>query len=82
MKDLIKHGLKDALVAYKGQVNTLIKDSFPEYNWKGWCFQNISKAFWEDHGNQREFMNYLAEELKIDQTDDWYRIKASVIKLI
>ena len=51
---------------------------FPNYQWLPWKFHNIPHGFWKDLKNQRNFMEYLSQQLNIKNNEDWYKITTKV----
>ncbi len=51
-----------------------VKECFPEYDWKEWCFHCCPRAFWHDPKNHRRYMDWLAKELGITSPEGWYHV--------
>ena len=48
-----------------------------------WKFDTLPMNFWANPLNQRKFMNWLYNELKFQNQDDWYSLTTEVkLKLI
>ena len=45
--------------------------AYPEYNWKQWKFNRVSKGYWNDKKNIRSFMEDLGQSLKLESFQDW-----------
>jgi hypothetical protein len=61
---------------YNGSIQAALKAVFPEYPWRPWKFENVRRNYWGDLENQREFMKFVAEQLKIRNMSDWYKVTA------
>ena len=57
----------------------LLSTAYPDYNWLPWKFQKTPQKFWDNLKNQRNFMEWAGNELKIKEITDWYKITAKVI---
>ena len=68
------------LTHYKWSIQKLIKDIYPEYDWKPWLFSCVPQNYWKDKANHKLFFNWLGEELGYTKPEDWYLIEARVIK--
>jgi hypothetical protein len=40
---------------------------------------NVSKGYWQDINNQRQFFNHLAASLNIKTANDWYKVGTSYV---
>jgi hypothetical protein len=40
-----------------------------------WRFKKVPEGFWKDLVNQRNYIQWLAKELKITNMEDWYKVK-------
>ena len=47
---------------------------YPEHTWDNRAFTKANKGFWADMINQRQFFESIAQELRIEKADDWYRV--------
>lgn len=50
---------------YQDSVARAVMDVFPEHAWQFWRFQKVPRGFWENLDHQREFMDFVAQELGI-----------------
>mmetsp|Transcript_9533 Transcript_9533/g.13130 ORF Transcript_9533/g.13130 Transcript_9533/m.13130 type:complete len:363 (+) Transcript_9533:2-1090(+) len=48
--------------------------AYPEHNWIPWKFKSTSQGFWNKVENQRNFFDWLGNELGVKELDDWYRV--------
>jgi hypothetical protein len=51
---------------------------YPEYEWLPWKFVKTPKTYWNDVNNQRKFVKWAEEALKIKEMSDWYKITKKV----
>lgn len=72
-----------------GSPKQILMQAYPEHQWKGWLFSEVSNQFWNDEANQRECisikklrimlilwdMQWLGEQLQFSAISDWYQIK-------
>jgi hypothetical protein len=52
---------------------------YNDTTWQPWRFEHIPIGIWEDVENVQNFFEWIADELKIQSEDDWYRISAAEI---
>lgn len=68
---------------YQGKkVLCMSTEDLIEFVWYPWIFQNGSTKFiWsgKDNSNQKNYLNWLADELHICTADDWYKISNDTI---
>ena len=64
--DLIRN-YGSSLISQKPYLNLiqLIKLAFPEYDWVMWKFARVPSGFWESKANQRMYLLWLFNELKL-----------------
>jgi hypothetical protein len=60
---------------YRGSLKRALQAIYPDFPWKAWKFTKVGSGFWLDAKNQREFMDSVAEELKISNFEDWYSVQ-------
>jgi hypothetical protein len=56
----------------------LLLSAYPEHKWNKWKFKGI--PIWREEfqlGEEKEFIEWLTKELKIDSLDEWYRISGT-----
>ncbi len=73
-KDFIGNKGRTLLKYYQGSPITAVKEYIPDYNWKEWFFDNVSRNFWEDPKNRRRYMEWLAQIRKFKNPEDWYEV--------
>ena len=59
---------------YNGSPSKALQSVYPEHNWMPWKFGHAPKGFWEKHENQREFFDWLGNQLGYHSMDDWYNV--------
>ena len=74
-----KPKLKTILPNYKHSVYNLLSSTYPEYDWLPWKLEKCTPEFWEDANNQRKFVQWVENELKIKEKSDWYNVDFRVI---
>jgi hypothetical protein len=80
-KDIDDIGGKSLLSNYyRGSPALLVTSIFPEYQLLPWKFDICPKNFWNKMENQREFMNWAAQQLNIKEPSDWYKVSQKVRK--
>ncbi|KAJ1501146.1 hypothetical protein HMI54_010222 [Coelomomyces lativittatus] len=47
---------------------------YPDYKWLPWKFPTVPRNFWVDIKNQKWFIEWAAQELKIKEMSDWYNV--------
>ena len=52
----------------------MLSNVYPEYNWIPWRFVSCPSNYWDDLKNQRNFMDWIGKELKINELNDWYKV--------
>ncbi|MCP4659822.1 MAG: hypothetical protein GY856_30840 [bacterium] len=59
---------------YNGSYVRALTSCFPEYELLEWRFQRLPHGFWDDPANRRRAIDWLGEQLRYDDPDDWYLI--------
>jgi hypothetical protein len=59
------------LMAYYYSVSSIFLKTFPEHDWEVWRFDHVPQGYWDDIQNQRRYMDWLSEQLKISYKTDW-----------
>ena len=62
------------LQAFDGSPSKLLSFVYPHHNWKVWKFGTVSKGYWNDKENRKNFLDELGRNLGYNQLDDWYNI--------
>jgi hypothetical protein len=58
-------------IYFKRSLRLGLTRAYPEYPWKPWRFERTLRGFWDDESNVREYLEWLAKELMINDLDDW-----------
>lgn len=48
---------------------------YPDERFKPWLFNKTPQSFWTNLYNRRRYFDWLADELNIERTEDWYNYK-------
>jgi hypothetical protein len=56
-----------------------VLDVFPEYDWIPWKFRNISRGFFDDVIHQRQYFDWLSEQLQFQSMEEWYDVTSTLI---
>ena len=48
--------------------------TFPEHKWLPWKFTVIRSSWWSDPQHQREYINWVSEQLGIQKLEEWYKV--------
>jgi hypothetical protein len=51
---------------------------YTDFEWFPWKFDKCPQNYWDDVKNQRKFMEWAANELKIKENSGWYSIAVKV----
>ena len=63
---------------HNGSIRALITDTYPEYPWLPWKFEQAPKAFWNDINNIKNYVYWLSNQLNIKKMEDWYKVTHKV----
>ncbi len=78
---------------YGSSLGKALSTLYPDYHWKPWLFgkqqrnnqsaidYRVPHGFWSEEGNQREYLDWLAEELGVKTIEDWYRVRNEDVEL-
>jgi hypothetical protein len=73
--ELVQHGGTTLYSRNQFSRFNLLKQAFPNVDWKPWCFGRVERGFWQSRENQRKYMDWLGNELAYSKMEDWYQIK-------
>jgi hypothetical protein len=62
------------LLAKYTSIVQLLRTVYPEHLWQIFKFKQVPKGYWQKFENQRDFLNWLADDLGFKSLDDWYKI--------
>eukprot|EP01125_Pyxidicula_operculata_P008714 TRINITY_DN2898_c0_g1_i2.p1 TRINITY_DN2898_c0_g1~~TRINITY_DN2898_c0_g1_i2.p1 ORF type:complete len:500 (+),score=101.11 TRINITY_DN2898_c0_g1_i2:1710-3209(+) len=57
----------------------MVKFMYPDDVWVPWKFGRVSHGFWLIEDNQRMFVDWLQQELKLKDDDDWYNVTSKIV---
>eukprot|EP01118_Nematostelium_gracile_P011139 TRINITY_DN3913_c0_g5_i2.p1 TRINITY_DN3913_c0_g5~~TRINITY_DN3913_c0_g5_i2.p1 ORF type:complete len:268 (-),score=55.70 TRINITY_DN3913_c0_g5_i2:3-806(-) len=75
-----KHGGEGILKMFNGSVKTALEKIYDDHDWLPWKFEHAPAGTWDTISSQRDFMFYLAKELKITKMEDWYNVSVVQIR--
>ena len=68
--------------SYQGvSLQQLLATAYPEYEWLPWKFSEKPKHLWQDEGNKRKFIEWIATQLNIKDESDWYKVSTKVYSI-
>jgi len=81
LNQIHKEGGSKIVAKFSSSLISLFENVYPNHNWLPWKFnQNVNKRFWEEEGNRKLFMEWLAKELKVKEIEDWYGVSINPIR--
>jgi hypothetical protein len=60
-------------------LHSMCLSAVTEYTWYCWMFASCPRSFWSSIENQRQFLDWFAEQNEITQQSDWYSVKWSTV---
>eukprot|EP01114_Cavostelium_apophysatum_P020383 TRINITY_DN6813_c0_g1_i1.p1 TRINITY_DN6813_c0_g1~~TRINITY_DN6813_c0_g1_i1.p1 ORF type:complete len:852 (-),score=159.44 TRINITY_DN6813_c0_g1_i1:14-2569(-) len=78
--EVAKHGGSRLLVLYNGSLVRCLQTVFPEEPWNPWNFVHVPKKYWSEIQNQRAFLTYVGNSLKLENLSDWTSVSLSTIR--
>lgn len=57
----------------------MIQTIFSEHLWLPWKFQSVPNGYWAEKTNQRYFLDWLIQQLKIETIEDLYKVTVQQI---
>jgi hypothetical protein len=91
-----REGGSTLLQTFGGSMQYALKSLYPEHNWNPFKFSSVTKGYWKDIQNQRQFMEYVynsssilklvydhnhAYQMDMKSMEDWYYIsKRDIIR--
>ena len=73
-------GGSNLVLKYNCSAYHLLSAVFPEHEWLPWRFENCPEQYWGDVNNQRKFMDWAMQYLRIKEMSDWYYVSVKVLK--
>lgn len=57
----------------------VLKNVYPEFDWKPWRFLNCPKDTWDKFENHKGFMDDLKVKLGFETMEDWYKLTYDIL---
>ena len=57
---------------------SLLSTIYPDFDWLPWKFDTCPHRYFEDINNQKKFIEWAKNELKIKEINDWFRVSNKV----
>lgn len=73
VKDVMYKGGSTILSVHGNSLTKALRAVYPEFEWHLWNFTRSPKRFWASLKNQRQYVDWLAEQLGIEQQEEWYQ---------
>jgi hypothetical protein len=73
-------GGQGLLHEHKDSLIHSLQSIYPEFRWNPFLRDKVSSNFWKKHENRRYFLDWLGEELGIEDQRAWYSISSSQIR--
>ena len=77
-KDFSAVGGSSLLQANGNSLLKILSSIYPEFEWLPWRFYNCPQSYWNDPLNQKTFLKWAANQLKIKEMSDWYKVSPTV----
>jgi hypothetical protein len=71
---VLKRGGSGLLSLFGGSLSKVVSTAYEEFSSQPWKLEQVSKGYWENLENRRNFLDWLAEELALEFVEDWYSI--------
>jgi hypothetical protein len=65
---------------YAGSLLRTLRHVFPEFEWDPLLLQFVPHNYWKDKGNQRQFMDWIADSQGVTSQEDWYQLTGDLIQ--
>eukprot|EP01114_Cavostelium_apophysatum_P023578 TRINITY_DN8925_c0_g1_i1.p1 TRINITY_DN8925_c0_g1~~TRINITY_DN8925_c0_g1_i1.p1 ORF type:complete len:571 (+),score=118.79 TRINITY_DN8925_c0_g1_i1:92-1804(+) len=75
-RDIKAFGGTGLLCRYGRSLIRLLKDVYPQFDWKFWRFDRVPPGYWFIESFQRQFLDDFAQRYMIKNDEDWYAIHA------
>jgi hypothetical protein len=60
---------------YNGSLVHALTSIYPQFDWKPWRFNSVPQKYWKNRQNQRNFFDWIAEQIGINTQHDWYNVR-------
>jgi hypothetical protein len=67
---------------YQGSLQTALATVYPSHKFLPWRFVVAPKNFWNDVRHQRQYMDWLREQLALSGLEDWYNVAQPQVKAV
>ncbi len=74
LKDICNRGGFTLLARHDHSLYKTLCSVYPEQSWKPWLFTQVSRGFWKDITNQKQFLEWFSEQHGIKKQEDWYKV--------
>eukprot|EP01118_Nematostelium_gracile_P011816 TRINITY_DN4258_c0_g1_i6.p1 TRINITY_DN4258_c0_g1~~TRINITY_DN4258_c0_g1_i6.p1 ORF type:complete len:738 (+),score=126.67 TRINITY_DN4258_c0_g1_i6:54-2267(+) len=74
-----KGGLR-LLCKYQLSPSKMVMSILSDHTWNIQQFNSKPKGIWDDMQSQREFLDHLSKQLKVNTMDDWYHVTGAQIR--
>jgi hypothetical protein len=80
-QQLKESGVYELLVTQNQSVIKMLSSLYPQYKWYSWLFTHIPKPklYWKKQSTQRKYLDWLAEELGIELSYDFYSVSGRTV---
>lgn len=78
-KDVENKGGIGILSHFNDSLYKMLKNIYPDHNWKPWLFLMVPSNFWKTLENQKKYIEWLSSQLNILKLEDWYRVTYNMI---
>ena len=68
------YGGDEVMNIYHGSQVDVLKNIYPDHNWKPWKFLHSPKGFFNSRDNLYDFVDWLRNQLQLSTLEDWYRV--------
>lgn len=73
-KDFVEHGGAPLLRQFPTHIFA-IQNFYPEHEFQWWKFSRVPANWWGDLEHQREWFSQIGQQLGIQKTEDWYKVR-------
>jgi hypothetical protein len=74
LSDIRFHKGGKVLLHYDDHLFMALQGIYPQFNWFPWLFENLPDWFWDELENRQKYMEWMEEELNIQEKKDWYSV--------
>lgn len=64
---------------YDNSLGQFLGVMYPNHAWEQWKFSAVPANYWENVETQKKFVEWLSQELKIEQLDSWYDVSVETV---